>query len=109
MKIAIAADADQVARHFGHCKGYSLFHVEKNQVKAKESIDNPGHRPDFLPGFLADLGVDSIIAGGMGHRAVQLFEEAGITPIIGVEGLVDDIIEDYLQGKLKPGGNACHH
>lgn len=109
MKIAIAADDGRVARHFGHCQQYALFQVEKGQIKGREDIENPGHQPNYLPRFLAQQGVNCIIAGGMGHRAMALFKEAGIESIIGIEGLVEGVMDNFLKGELTTGDNACHH
>jgi len=66
MKIAVASDNGLVAGHFGHCENFNVFHVEGEQVVSHEVIANPGHKPGFLPNFLNDLGVNVIIAGGMG-------------------------------------------
>lgn len=109
MKVAVASDSSRVAQHFGHCEEYILFTLYQGEVREREVVVNPGHRPNYLPHFLADLGVDSIIAGGMGGRAVHLFKEHGIDTIIGVEGQADQVIHDLLAGKIKPGDNACHH
>ncbi len=65
---------------------YTLVELEDNRVIKKELIENPGHRPGFLPGFLARHGISCIIAGGMGLRAQELFAEQGIEPIVGVTG-----------------------
>lgn len=109
MRVAVAADGHRVAQHFGHCKDYILFTVVDREIKEREVVKNPGHRPDFLPHFLSQQGVDTMIAGGMGHRALQLFEEHGIETYIGVEGLVDRVIDHHLKGELKTGDNTCHH
>lgn len=109
MRIAVAANGNEVAQHFGHCKEYVLYAVEKREIQEMEVVKNPGHKPGFLPQFLSQLGVGAIIAGGMGNRAQQLFAEHKIETCIGVEGLVDRAIDAYLKGDLKIGDNACHH
>lgn len=109
MKIAIATDDGYVAQHFGHCATYTLVEVENNQVAGKVIIENPGHQPGFLPGFLARYGVCCIIAGGMGQRAQDLFVAQNIEPIVGVTGAVEQVIADYLSGALQSGESLCTH
>lgn len=55
------------------------------------------------------LGVEVIIAGGMGPRARELFAERDIEAIIGASGPVDQVLEDYAAGKLVTGESACEH
>ena len=109
MKIAIATENGFVAQHFGHCAVFTLVELENNEVVRKELVDNPGHRPGFLPGFLAKHGVSCIIAGGMGQWAQDLFTEQNIETIIGVTGSVEQVIADYLAGSLQPGESLCDH
>jgi len=41
-------------------------------------IDAPPHEPGLLPRWLHEQGAHLIIAGGMGHRAQELFVQNGI-------------------------------
>jgi len=66
MKIAIASNKGTACQHFGHCELFTIYDVEEKQIFEKKEVANPGHRPGFLPGFLAKLGVNVIISGGMG-------------------------------------------
>lgn len=92
MKIAVASEGKNVSGHFGHCEGFTLYEVEEGKVLKSEFVQNPGHRPGFLPVFLKEKGTDVIIAGGMGGTAQQLFGENGIEVIVGAQGLCDDEI-----------------
>ncbi|MGZ4846654.1 MAG: NifB/NifX family molybdenum-iron cluster-binding protein [Halobacteriota archaeon] len=109
MKVAIATENEAVCQHFGHCPEYTIYTIEGNSIRGKETIQNPGHRPNFLPGYLHERGVDVIIAGGMGVKAQKLFEEAGVEPVLGVEGSVEQVAERYVQGELERGSSMCEH
>ena len=109
MRVAIAQDTNEVAAHFGRCPHYTLVDIADGRVIEKNVIDNPGHEPGFLPGFLSTQGVNCIIAGGMGPRAVTLFRTEGIEVIVGVSGSVDQTITDYLAGELAVGDSRCEH
>ena len=107
MKIAIASDEKYVSGHFGHCEGFTTYDVEEGQSLKKEFIPNPGHKPGYLPVFLHEKNVNVIIAGGMGETAQELFKENNIEVIVGAQGLCDDVIQNFINGKLKSTGSVC--
>jgi len=107
MKFAISTDGDFVSAHFGRCPSFTIVEIDSNTVVKKEILDNPGHHPGYLPEFLHQKGVSSIICGGMGQRASGLFQERGIRAIVGIEGKISDVIEKLLQGELQPGESLC--
>lgn len=107
MKIAVACMGKQVGGHFGHCENFTIFEAKNGKIASENSIPNPGHRPGFLPNFLGDMGVEVIIAGGMGG-AVEIFNERRIEVIVGVEGDARAAVESYLRGELKSTGSVCH-
>ncbi|NLM03758.1 MAG: dinitrogenase iron-molybdenum cofactor [Clostridiales bacterium] len=107
MKIAVAREGEFVSGHFGHSEGFVVYNVDEKQVVKKDFIENPGHRPGFLPDLLEDLGVDVVIAGGMGATAQQLFAKKNIDVIVGAEGNCDDVIQKYLNNDLKSTGSIC--
>lgn len=108
MKIAVASEKDMVTEHFGHCESFNVYVIEDGKVISSESIPNPGHRPGFLPNFLNDIGVNVIIAGGMGGGAVEIFNEKGIEVFTGVQGQSIDAVNNYMKGLLKSTGSFCH-
>jgi len=108
MKIAVACEGNTVTGHFGHCEGFNIFTVENNEITKKEFVANPGHRKGFLPNFLNELGVNVIIAGGMGQGATDIFKENNIETITGATGAVDKAIESYLNGELVSTGSVCN-
>lgn len=109
MKIAISTDGGSVSAHFGRCPSYTIAEIRDGKIVGKEEIPNPGHEPGFLPGYLAQRGVQAIIAGGMGPRAQSLFADKGIEVIVGVAGPVDEVLDRYLQGTLERGEDQCEH
>lgn len=110
MKIAIPTHGRSLTAHFGHCESFAIVDAEGNTIHHIEYIDPPDHHPGVYPRFLANAGVDVIIAGGMGQKARQLFSQNGIEVIIGIsEGKPEDLVKSYLEGKLDPGDNLCDH
>lgn len=108
MKITVAAMGNTVAQHFGHCENFIFFDTENGVIMEEKSVPNPGHRPGFLPNFLADNGAEVIIAGGMGGGAVDIFNERNVEVIVGAEGNARECVEAYLKGELISTGSVCH-
>ena len=77
MKIAVAAMGKNVAGHFGHCENFIFFGTADGGITGVNSVPNPGHRPGFLPNFLADNGAGVVIAGSVGGGAVDIFGKRG--------------------------------
>ncbi len=107
MKVAIASDKKQVAGHFGHCEAFECFEVENNEIKGWETIPNPGHKPGFLPNFLHEKGVNTIIAGGMGQSAANIFNDNGIKVICGASGPIENVAKDFVNDTLNASGSLC--
>jgi len=107
MKVAISTDSGKVSAHFGRCPEFTVAEVENGEVVDKETIENPGHKRGYLPKFLNERNVDCIIAGGMGNRAVSLFEDFGIKTITGIKGDIDEVIKKLTKDQLEGTGNLC--
>lgn len=108
MRIAVASEGKTVTGHFGHCVNFNLYDEENGKILREESIPNPGHRPGFLPNYLADRGVGVIISGGMGGGAVDIFNERNVEVVVGASGDARAAAEAYLRGDLKSTGSVCH-
>ncbi len=109
MKIAISTENGAVSAHFGRCPAYTVVDIKEGMVKHREEIPNPGHQPGFLPGYLAEKGVECIIAGGMGPRAKDLFAQKNITTLTGIQGTIDQVLDKFLKNELDSGKDLCDH
>ena len=109
MKIALPASGSMIFSHFGHCEDFLLFEVEGNEIVSETRIANPGHKPGFLPNFLADQGANVVIAGGMGGGAVDIFNERGVEVVLGAQGDARAAVNAWLAGDLKSTGSVCQH
>lgn len=113
MKIAIPTADGKLCMHFGHCEVFTLLDVDPDTrtIKKAVELDPPPHEPGVLPHWLAGQGADMIIAGGMGMRAQNLFEEQNIKVIVGASGALTptEIVAAHLDGALETGINACDH
>jgi predicted Fe-Mo cluster-binding NifX family protein len=107
MKVAISTDGNYVSAHFGRCPHFTIADIQDNTIVTRETIDNPGHHPGYLPQFLREKGVECIIAGGMGMRAQMLFNENNIKTVMGISGTIDEVLNEICNGTLKGGESLC--
>ena len=112
MKIALPVAEGKLCLHFGHCQGFLVLTVDKQEKKilAQDFIPAPEHQPGLLPRFLAEKGVNVIITGGMGRRAQEYFREYGVEVILGAPAQDPvEIVQAWLEDRLEPGENVCDH
>lgn len=110
LKIAVPTVNRLLTPHFGHCEKFAIVHVEDNEIIHEEYLDPPAHQPGVYPSFLASRGVNMIITGGMGRRAIDLFVSNNIEVCMGVAGgSPKDIVNDLLNNRLQTGENLCDH
>ncbi len=112
MRIAAPVTGGKVSAHFGHCEAFALVDVDLEQraIVKQNLVEPPAHQPGLLPGWLAEQGVDVVLAGGMGSRAQDLFAGQNVEVCVGVPSHEPSaVVAAYLRGELKPGDNACEH
>lgn len=107
MKVAVSTENDMVSAHFGRCPIFTIAEVDGGKVLKKEIVENPAHQPGMVPEFLRKLGVNCVVAGGMGARANEIFRSSGIRTLIVVQGKVDEVLRRLAEGKLEPSGSLC--
>ncbi|MGQ9635658.1 MAG: NifB/NifX family molybdenum-iron cluster-binding protein [Bryobacteraceae bacterium] len=112
MRIAVPVANGILAQHFGHCERFAFVDVDPatKSITASTEVEAPEHQPGLLPPWLKERGVNLIIAGGMGSRAYTLFQAASIEVLTGAPAVsVAALVQQYLDGKLVTGENACDH
>lgn len=112
MKIALPVADGKLCLHFGHCQAFAIVEVdpEKKTILKTEMLTPPAHAPGVFPPWVASQGASFVIAGGMGGRAIQLFEQAGVRVITGAPPLeLEKLVTAFLNGTLTVGDNVCDH
>ena len=89
MKIAVTYENGQVFQHFGHTEFFKVYEVEEGKVVSAEVVDTNGSGHGALAGVLVELGVDTLICGGIGGGARNALGAVGITIYGGVSGDAD--------------------
>ena len=110
MRIVVPVDGNMLSQHFGHAEKFLIADIENGAIKHAEIKIPPPHEPGVLPKWMSELGVNVVITGGMGRRALSLFDEKGIKVIVGAPQMESvKVIEEYLKGTLRAGENVCSH
>ncbi|MEN8207742.1 MAG: NifB/NifX family molybdenum-iron cluster-binding protein [Candidatus Fermentibacteria bacterium] len=108
MRIVVSSDSNRkldssVSHHFGRCPYFTVVDLDENEITNVESVENPffnGHSPGQVPAFIKGLNADVMLAGGMGRRAISIFEEYGILCATGAAGTVNSAVNTYAAGSL---------
>jgi len=100
---------DGVGEHFGRVPNYTLVDTETNEVKVVPNTSEHAGGSGYPPDIIHAAGAEVMVCGGLGRRAIMMFEEKGIMVYIGASGTVRDAVEMYKQNKLQPATdeNAC--
>lgn len=110
MRFAIPLAEGKLTAHFGHCQEFALLDVENDEITNKEVLVPPPHEPGVLPAWLHEKGANVIIAGGMGQRAIGLFQENNIKVVVGAPVMTpEELVRSYLNNTLVSGDNLCDH
>ena len=121
MKIAIpseTADGMTAMRsgHFGHCAYFTVVEYDGDMnIVGAEVVKNVDHDEFGCGGVIQhvlEMGVDGILAAGMGQPPLMRFTQNGVTvyserqtPVVG------DVAKLFAEGKVErfDPANACRH
>lgn len=86
LKVAIPSNAPggleaDLGQHFGHCEIYTIVEIEDGKAAQVTTLANIPHEQGGCLApvkYLADHGVQTMIAGGMGMRPLVGFQDANI-------------------------------
>lgn len=117
LKIAVPLQNGGFSAHFGGAGQFAFFEVDEvsRSIAARSFGTPPLHEHGAFPLWLKGAGVNVVLAGGMGPRAQQIFNQSGIETVLGIDGgEPEQIVRDYLSGALRatnegcPGGHLHH-
>ena len=100
----------KLCAHFGHCEQFAVIETVDNMITGIEYLTPPVHQPGTYPRFLAGRGVSTIISGGMGTKAQDIFAQNNIEVFMGIHSdSPEALVEQYLSDQLEGGQNLCDH
>ncbi|WP_297089648.1 NifB/NifX family molybdenum-iron cluster-binding protein [uncultured Draconibacterium sp.] len=110
-KIAVPVDENGILDgHFGHCKYFALIDIENGKIVKEENVTPPPHEPGVLPKWLAGKGVTDVLAGGMGHKAIQIFNYNDVNVFVGAPKLsASELALGFIEKSIEFTANYCDH
>lgn len=109
-RVAIPTANGNLSPHFGGSEYFTIFEIENNIIIKEEILPTPEHLTGSYPNFLAEQKVTDIIVGGVGGKAIQIFNQYRINVFAGANvKLPKELVVDLINGKLSLTGNSCNH
>ena len=107
---AIPLENGVLSAHFGHCQQFAIVKVEDNVIIDIQELTPPEHVPGLYPRWVAWLGVTDVIGGGMGQKAIDLFNQHNINAFVGAPiKPARELVFDFIENKLSLTANYCNH
>ena len=100
---------ERVGEHFGRVPFYTVVDTETNEVTAIPNSSEHMGGQGYPPEIMARAGVNVMLCGGLGRRAIMMFEQLGIMVYVGASGTVGEAVKMWKNGKLQAATdeNAC--
>ncbi len=107
MRVAIPIFGPRVSPRFDCAPGLLLFTLEDGKVVGSEKFSLQAW--DLLQRLqkLKELGVQTLICGGIDGNSAQVLSEYRIRVIAWVAGEADEAMRCFLEGKLRSGVELC--
>ena len=111
MIIAVTYDNGMINQHFGKTQYMKIYETDESGEIQKVHLESMGkHSHHGIAGYIKEIGVDTLICGGLGQGAVDSLEAAGITIYGGNTGNCDSAVIKFLHEEMKQNSQAnCNH
>ncbi len=109
MKIAISSKGKSldavVSEVFGRCPFFIIVEVDEKKILKTEAVENASAKQAGATGIsaaqaMAEKGVNAVIAGNIGPRALDVFRQFGIEAFQG-KGSAKEALQKFLDKKLE--------
>lgn len=108
--IAIPLENGVLCGHFGHCEQFAIVHIENSTIAEMQVVTPPEHVPGLYPRWVAGFGVTDVIAGGMGQKAIDLFNQQEISAHTGAPtNTAEELVRAFINHELVLTVSACGH
>ena len=97
MIIIVACEGLGVSPHAVHCASFMCYTVERGIIADCRNLPNPGLSAEDTTQMFIDLGVSTIIAGGIDYDFANM-----------LEGSAREVLEAYINHTLIGADELCH-
>jgi predicted Fe-Mo cluster-binding NifX family protein len=103
----------EISMHFGKSSYFTFIKLENGEIIEINVIESAGKHNggSKTPAeIIIDSGVDVLICGGLGTRAISMLRDDGIEVFSGASGKVRDVIKEWKIGFLPiTDENVCRN
>jgi predicted Fe-Mo cluster-binding NifX family protein len=107
MKIVIPLFIDRISPRFDFAPTLRLLNIEGNKIVESREVSCEGWNDSERVSKLRELGVDTLICGGLPNHLMGLLNHNGIKVIPWVAGNANEALTLFLQGRLNSGMALC--
>ncbi len=109
-KIAVPTLNGMLSAHFGGSEYFTVFTTVNGAITNTDILPVPEHTTGSYPNFLASQNITDVIVGGIGGKAITIFNNNSINVYAGANVKETKMLtEELLAGKLQLTGNSCNH
>ena len=109
-KVAFPMVDGKISGHFGHSEQFVVVTIRNGEVVKEELLSPPEHTHGSFPRFLAGQNVDTVVVGGIGAHAIEIFNQNNIKVITGAPAVdLNSSIQAFISGNLITTGQECNH
>lgn len=103
----------RLSEHFGRAPYFIVVELDENgNLSSVQAVPNESeHFGGFgrLPDRILQFRPNAVITYGMGPRALNIFQEAGVAVLKANADTAKEVVEAYRQDRLEELTEGCHH
>jgi len=114
MKICVptmgeAGMEEAICQHFGRAPTFTIVDTDSGKITVLPNVSEHMGGTGLPTETIFAAGVQLMIVGGLGPKAVAMFNEGGVDVFVGATGTVKDAIDDWRANMLSRAivDNAC--
>ncbi|MCW4051137.1 MAG: NifB/NifX family molybdenum-iron cluster-binding protein [Candidatus Bathyarchaeota archaeon] len=103
---------ERVSAHFGRAPYYGWYQVDGGKIVDRGVAPNDSSHfggQGLPPERMMALGAEVVISGGMGMKAIQMFQNSTVAVLQAVNESTEQSIKDFIDGKLRELTEGCLH
>ena len=100
---------EAVCQHFGRAPTFTIVDLDIGVIKVLPNVSEHMGGTGLPTETIFAEGVQVMIVGGLGPKAVLAFNQAGVVVFVGAAGTVNDAVDDWRAKMLAQADldNAC--
>jgi len=98
-----------ICQHFGRAPTFTIVDLDSGEVRVLPNVSEHMGGKGLPTETIFAEGVQVMIVGGLGPKAVSAFNQAGVDVFVGAVGTVKDAVDDWRAEMLTRADldNAC--